>query len=117
MTKGWSLNHTFFWPFQTGFVPCGKKLQALQLRKELRIMPIGALRGAARRAFTAKHGKDDLNHWSFRPFELAMARMVPDFQAHFTDATIQMSFRADMLVDDVTRFVLIQYGGIDANCH
>jgi hypothetical protein len=38
------------------------QLQASQLRKELWISAlIGALRGAARRAFTAKHGKEDLN--------------------------------------------------------
>jgi hypothetical protein len=95
------------------------QLQASQLRKELWISAIvGALRGAAGRAFTAKHGKDDLNRWSLKTSELAMAPMVLDYRAHFTDASIQMSFRADTLVDDVAMFeLLVQHGEIDADCH
>jgi hypothetical protein len=44
--------------------------------------------------------------------------MVPDHRAHFTDVAIQMSFRANTLVDDVTRFeLLVQYGELDADCN
>jgi hypothetical protein len=117
--QGLVIEPDFFLPLLNWLRSSRMQLQASQLRKELWISAlIGALRGSARRAFTAKHGKEDLNRWSFRTFELAMARMVPDYRAHFTDAAIQMAFRADTLVDDITRFeLLVQYREIDANCH
>jgi hypothetical protein len=117
--QGLVIEPDFFLPLLNWLRSSHMQLQTSQLRKELWISAlIGALRGAARRAVTAKHGKADLNRLSFKTFELAIARMVPDHRAQFTDAASQMSFRADTLVDDVTRFeLLVQYGEIDDDCN
>jgi hypothetical protein len=64
------------------------------------------LEGAARNAFLARYGNEDVRTWSYERAKSAILDLVPEYKAKFMSQALEMSFRAHKLADDVSRFHL-----------
>jgi hypothetical protein len=96
---------------------CRMQLRASQLPHKLWVSTmLGALRGAVRKAFTRKHGDAPIDRWTLEEFQLAVASLVPDHEAEFTDVAMEMQFKAKTPCDDIAQFALmVRHGELNAD--
>jgi hypothetical protein len=116
-TNALTIDRKYFLPLINWLQACRMQLRASQLPQELWVSTmLGALRGAARKAFTRKHGDAPIDRWTLEEFQLAVASLVPDHEAQFTDVAMEMQFKAKTLCDDIAQFALmVRHGELDAN--
>jgi hypothetical protein len=81
---------------RTYFLPLINWLQACRMQLWVSTM-LGALRGAACKAFTRKHGDTPIDRWTLEEFQLAVVSLVPDHEAQFTDVAIEMQLKVNAM--------------------
>jgi hypothetical protein len=107
-TSALTIDRTLFFPLMNWLQACRMQLRASQLPHKLWVSTmLGALRGAARKAFTRKHGDAPIDRWTLEEFQRAVASLVPDHEAQFTDVAMKMQFKARTLCDDIAQFALM----------